>query len=273
MKSIFPVVLACCVLAGCSEKSDFAGCCEEGAVAVTFITGEKLRFYTLEENDRVEDYRKVETLTDVAKFVTLLNKRPNSVRSIYGFNHRFFDDDYDWGPDQIKKRLVSITIPSSVKKIGKKAFLGCSSLKSITIPSSVEEIEEQAFLGCSSLESVTIPPSVKEIGRYAFQDCISLESVTILSSVKEIGRCAFRDCISLKSVTIPSSVKEIGKAAFAGCASLKSITIPSSVELEIEESAFEHCSSLKSVTIPSNVKRIGRYVFNLYSSVEVGRAA
>ena len=76
-------------------------------------------------------------------------------------------------------------IPSSVKKIGDYAFMGCESLESVVIPSSVTEIGTQAFSSCSSLESVEIPPSVKKIGVNAFAYCTSLASVAFSGTVAQ----------------------------------------------------------------------------------------
>lgn len=46
-----------------------------------------------------------------------------------------------------KNNLTSVTIPSSVKKIGFKAFANCNSLETITIPASIEIIGECCFGG------------------------------------------------------------------------------------------------------------------------------
>jgi hypothetical protein len=45
--------------------------------------------------------------------------------------------------------VVSINLPSTLKKIGDYAFSSCVNLESLVIPSSVTEIGEQAFVGCS----------------------------------------------------------------------------------------------------------------------------
>jgi len=160
------------------------------------------------------------------------------------------------------KTVKSITIPSSVTRIGYYAFWVCSSLTSITIPSSVTHIGDYAFSWCKALTSITIPKSVTQICGYTFYECSSLTNITIPSSVTQIGGYAFSDCSSLTSITIPSSVTHVGVYAFYKCSSLKSITIPNSVT-HIGESAFEECSSLTSITIPSSVTQIGDCAFSL----------
>ena len=121
--------------------------------------------------------------------------------------------------------LTSVTIPNSVKSIGKYAFSYCIGLTSVTIPNSVTSIESRAFYDCSSLTSVTIPNSVTSIEDYAFCGCEGLTSVTIPESVTSIGQGAFYDCSGLTSVTIPNSVTSIGDFAFDDCSGLRDIYV------------------------------------------------
>lgn len=58
-----------------------------------------------------------------------------------------------------------MTLSSSVTSVTENAFLACTSLTSVTIPTSVTRIGPAAFAG-SGLTSVTIPSSVEYIGNY-----------------------------------------------------------------------------------------------------------
>lgn len=51
-------------------------------------------------------------------------------------------------------KLTSVTIPSSVKKIGNSAFYFCSDVTSVTIPHSVTSISSTSFMGCSKVKSL-----------------------------------------------------------------------------------------------------------------------
>ena len=75
--------------------------------------------------------------------------------------------------------ITSVTIPSSVEKIGVSAFSECPLLKTIKIMEGVKRIEDGAFYGCASLRNVVIPDSVTFVAPSAFRNCRRLESIEI----------------------------------------------------------------------------------------------
>lgn len=180
--------------------------------------------------------------------------------------------------------LTSITIPSSVIRIGSQAFSGCNNLINVAIPNSVTFIGERAFSGCSSLSNTTIPNSVTYIGEDAFNNTGWFNSqpdglvyaglvaykykgtmpegtnIVLKEGTNSISGKAFYQCTGLTYLTIPSSVTSIGESAFTGCSNLLSVDIPNSVN-SIEYGAFSFCSSLKSVNIPNSVNTIEGAVF------------
>ena len=64
--------------------------------------------------------------------------------------------------------LVEISVPDSVRQIGKEAFQGCSSLAAMTLPEGIEELADNLFYGCKALRSFTIPSSVRVLGSGVF---------------------------------------------------------------------------------------------------------
>ena len=158
------------------------------------------------------------------------------------------------------QNLASITMPNSMKYIGKTAFKQCRNLTSITIPNSVIQIGDYAFYGCKGLTSINIPNSVTSIGNSAFMGCSGLASITIPNSVTSIETSTFRGCSSLSSVIISNSVLNIGNEAFYECSSLTSVTIPNSVKT-IGDNTFYKCSSLAFVSIPNSMMSIGEMAF------------
>ena len=211
-----------------------------------------------------------------------------SVTSIgdWAFNHQG-DASYVYYHSGLSK----VTIPNSVKTIGKYVFRGCTGLSSVTLGNSLTSIGNSAFRLCRSLSYLKIPDSVTEIGSTCFYDCSNLSSVIIGGSLTTagtfiFGNCtnltfvdlgnsmaiipgnAFHNCTNLKSVNIPNSVKIIGGAAFNGCTNLNQITIGNCVT-EIGASAFRGCSSLTNVTIPNSVSTIYDSAFDGCSNLKI----
>ncbi len=150
-------------------------------------------------------------------------------------------------------------IPSTMERIGTRAFSGCFDLKELIIENGVTEIGAAAFGDCLDLQKVSIPASVKLINNFAFRCCKSLKELTLADGVGEIGEWAFTQCEALETVSVPKSVKVIGRHAFNGCKSLKNVNLSEGLE-SIDRYAFTNCSSLKSLFLPASVSYIGRNV-------------
>lgn len=189
-----------------------------------------------------------------------------------------------------RKDLETVTLPSSIKKIGWAAFENCSNLASITVPNSVVSIEEYAFEGCSSLTSFNIPDGITEIADGTFWGCSSLTSIDIPNSVQSIGDDAFYECSKLESVSLPEYMTYIGRFAFGWCLNLQDIIIPKGLKY-IESSSFSEtgiksivipegvvgiksfgfscCGNLKDVKLPQTLKHIGAYAFSSTAIEEI----
>ncbi len=182
--------------------------------------------------------------------------------------------------------LTSVTIPSSVKYIGKYAFYGTSTtpLESLVKvkfeeESQLDSIGDYVFYYCTSLDSIEIPSSVKTIGQHAFYNCSSLRHVTYNATncttmaTNETSN-PFCGCDALTSITIGDGVEVIPIYLFDGYNSnyfpeLKSITIPSSVKT-IADRAFSYCEYLETVTFEDNsqLDSIGDHAFYYCSSLK-----
>ncbi|MCQ2587550.1 MAG: leucine-rich repeat protein [Treponema sp.] len=177
-------------------------------------------------------------------------------------------------------KLESVTLPSSVTSIGRKAFYNCTRLTSVTIPSGVTSIGEDAFYNCTGLTSVTIPSGVTSIGDRTFKKCTELTSITIPSGVTSIGDSAFHDCYRLTSITIPSSVTSIGSDAFQNCNSITVVETDNAgkwagINFENGQSnplcgsapflrsikLYENGIEVKNLVIDSSVNKVSSYAF------------
>ena len=147
-----------------------------------------------------------------------------------------------FGNSTLSSPITSVTIPDSVRVIGKSTFADCG-FTSITLPRNLKSIGAGAFSRCSNLTDITIPEGVETIGNEAFRNCSKLESATIPSTVTSIGDSAFNYCSKLTSVTIPKNVKTIGSSAFENCEDLESAKICSR-NAKIGDNAFAECPKL-----------------------------
>lgn len=185
-----------------------------------------------------------------------------------------FEGCYDY-----EIQYMSITLPSSLKSIGKYAFAH-TNIESIELPSGITAIEEYTFAYCRVKKDIKMPSSIKTIGEYAFLFA-EIESLELPSRLTAISAHTFERCMKLKNIKIPSSVKTIGEYAFASSeienielpsgiteikkhvfynSYLKNITLPASIT-SIDESAFQDCDGLTSITLPSSITSIGKRAF------------
>ena len=161
--------------------------------------------------------------------------------------------------DSSKERWV-IKFSAPIDIIVDDAFNWCENVTSITIPNSVKELGKRSFAYCFNLANISIPNSVIYIGEGAFECCYNLKEIDIPNGVTKIHDSTFFRCTSLMNVTIPDSVLIIEDNAFCECTHLKDLVIPDNVFL-IDNYAFACCERLLSITIPDSVTIIGAGVF------------
>ena len=170
-------------------------------------------------------------------------------------------------------RLMSITIPNTVKNIGSYAFYECSGLSNVKIGDGVETIGSYAFYR-NGLVSITIGKNISFIGEYAFYDCYGLTQVYI-NDLKKWCQIDFGSLVAnplyyahhlylnkkeVKELVIPEDITTIKDYAFAGGSSIKSLTIGDNVS-SIGAYSFYQCSSLASVELASSITSISNYAF------------
>ena len=120
------------------------------------------------------------------------------------------------------KNITSITLPTTLKEIGKFAFSG-TGLQEITIPESVTNIERSAFSRCTDLTSATLPKDIGAIAQGLFSYCSKLESITIPKGASLIRDYAFDNCTNLQTITFEGVPNYFYVAAFRGLSSLKDV--------------------------------------------------
>ena len=189
--------------------------------------------------------------------------------------------------------LRTVSLPSTLKKIGSYAFAPCKHLESLVIPHGVEEIESNAFEGCVSLKSIAFPSTLKKLGQFCFDGCTSLEKIIIeditawakvktydyrgwkgtpelwlrdtpivrldvpLELVRGSGfrynPIAFRSFSNIREVIYPSGTL-FASLDFSGCVNLEKVIFPPELEgISLED--FYDCKNLKEIKFPQLVSK------------------
>ncbi|MBR2908151.1 MAG: leucine-rich repeat domain-containing protein [Clostridia bacterium] len=105
--------------------------------------------------------------------------------------------------------LTSVTIPSSVKTIGKSAFAYCDDLSELIIKKgSGVTIGDEAFRGCGGLTEVVLPEGVTSIGEMSFAYCTHLVEFTMPSTMRSIGKRAFENNKDIVRIIFKGTVEQ-----------------------------------------------------------------
>lgn len=189
------------------------------------------------------------------------------------------------------KKIVSVTIPGSVKDIGNNAFQGCPNLEEIifTNPDTASNnliIRINAFQNCPKLTKCEIPARANQVVGNIFKGCTSLTEIKVNANnpyyFAQDGvlfgpalvnyQPQYEDDYTLQSYpagregayTIPASVHgkkidQIWTSGFEGASGLTDITIPASIG-RLGTAAFEG-TGLTNVVIPDTVQQVDPAVF------------
>ena len=194
----------------------------------------------------------------------------DSAEENYGYKYQINGNEAEI--TYVDRDTVQLILPSEidgvpVTKISNNALNYCDKLISISLPDSLREIGEYAFDNCTSLTEISFPDTLEYIGDAAFRNCTSLTSVYMPDSVTETGGAVFYGCNSLKSIRLSENIDSIPvlqtKGAdydgtvytyypyFQGCSSLINIDIPDNIS-EIPYMTFADCTSLETINTGNN---------------------
>lgn len=146
--------------------------------------------------------------------------------------------------------ISSITIPGSVKTIGKYAFSMSANLKSVTIPDSVEFIDLRAFDLCKQLSEVNLPDKMIEMSAKVFDNTPWMDAQRQKSDLVIINGNLIDGANAKGDVVVPDDVKYVSAGAFERNEDITSVVFPSSVT-KINDNVFFYCSNLRSVDAKS----------------------
>ncbi len=111
-------------------------------------------------------------------------------------------------------RNVSISLPSTLKRIERRAFYNVWSLRRIVLPEGLEYIGADAFHGCKQLYEIVIPDSVTEVAKGAFDWCHGLDRVVIGAGLKTVPTGMFGTSRGITEVIFKNGVETIESKVF-----------------------------------------------------------
>ena len=200
-------------------------------------------------------------------FYTSTDGEMINLQTANGFGATIISHNYDYGYGSIRFDGDITTIPDN-------AFNNCSSLVSITLPSTLEKIGNFAFQNCSALVGIEFPSTLRTIGNYAFSHCSAFGSITLSNGITDIGSNAFKGCSEIANVSIAPSVATIGEGAFSECPKLAGVHITSleawcnitfgnatANPLSSAEFFYLQGGEIKKLTIPATITEIKSYAF------------
>ena len=161
------------------------------------------------------------------------------IRDASGMSYKVVKDDQNAPTVSFaggsNKRAKTVKIPTTViidrvqyrvVEINAKALKNYKKVTSITIPSSVTKIGYCAFEGCSKLKSVTIGKNVTSIGKNAFKNCKSLKKITVKGTkLKKVGKAAFSGIHKNCVIKVPKKKLKSYKSLLKGKGQKKTVKI------------------------------------------------
>ncbi|MHB8360738.1 MAG: leucine-rich repeat domain-containing protein [Thermoplasmataceae archaeon] len=122
--------------------------------------------------------------------LTLVNHSPNYICE-KGILYNKIKSELIYYPISSPEEMISI--PITVRAIGRSAFYKCTTLKEIIMPDGVTKIGKSAFADCTNIAGVSLPHSLKVIEGLAFANCINLFEINVPEHTS-IEANAFYNC-------------------------------------------------------------------------------
>lgn len=185
------------------------------------------------------------------------------------------------------KNIADITIPGTVKIIGRQAFDNCLPVTTLNVPEGVETIWDGAFYNNTSLVTLNLPASLNRIlygtnnkidfvnGCTALKDInvasgnttysstnhslFNADKSTLLRAPEAYWTWGGTGAVQL-STGYGSNLKHIANGAFENCTQMQMIQIGYGLET-VGDDAFKGCDKIYRINLPSSVTKIGANAF------------
>lgn len=185
---------------------------------------------------------------------------------------------FEYTTDDISAKIVSykgteadLIVPETlggkeVTCIGNNAFKKNNYIVSVKLPSKLKKIGDYAFSLCENLTKVTVPATLSMVGNFPFKNS-GVTNVVFEEGTTKIPEGIFAHCDKLSDVTIPDTVTFIDSDAFLSCDSLMTIDLPDNLYRLYD--GFSNCKNLESVVIPKSLNIVAGSPFS-WSGLKTG---
>ncbi|MCR5305380.1 MAG: leucine-rich repeat protein [Oscillospiraceae bacterium] len=154
--------------------------------------------------------------------------------------------------NDFKSEIENIILTEGITSVGNTAFESMRNLKSITLPSTLKRIGNNSFNNVG-LTEIILPDGLETIGTYAFMYTDSLTKLVIPGTVTSFGTqpmsAAFSSAEDAANVLIiGEGITEID--GLGGSSKVKTVYLPESCA-SIGENTFPYCYRLTDIYIPN----------------------
>ncbi|MBQ3261657.1 MAG: S-layer homology domain-containing protein [Oscillospiraceae bacterium] len=111
--------------------------------------------------------------------------------------------------------LRAIVIGEGITRVGDYTFMNCRDVASVTLPSTLRSIGKYAFSYCAA-EAVTLPNGLQEIGDWAYAGA-KLRQIVVPASVTKLGTGAYQGCDFAKVIKVLGPVEKLESHTFYHC--------------------------------------------------------
>lgn len=157
--------------------------------------------------------------------------------------------------------ITKLIVPSTIKSLGHRCFLGNGNLVSVDIRAeNIEEIGNELFANCENLEQIKGIKKVASSKDAFLNTKISLDDINSFSTI--LSKDLFRN-LEKPNLKLPSNFKKIGKIACSSSEILETFTSSENL-ISINREAFEKCNNLRVVDLSDspNLVVIASYAFS-----------
>jgi len=161
--------------------------------------------------------------------------------------------------------LREVEFSEGLVEICEGAFRGCEWLQYIITPSTLKRIGARAFYECMNMRYAKLNERLVTISHKAFSECYALKYMHLPSTVSQLYSRVFANCCELRKVSLGQALKKVFKGTFEGCNKLELIVKP-------EKTVLVAGAVPESTTIDSaNYKEASKAVFDKVEEVIAGR--